>query len=423
MPSTFFNFRRWTTFALSVILFFSVFAFGSTDSWALPVVAAGVSGLTVFWALRIFQAPYRIVLTWFYLPIAIVPAVAALQMLFGQTASRYRTAVEIAWWVVYLVYFFLLVNVLQDVALRRTMQRRLAYLGAAVSVAAIAQWMLSPRAAYGFREARGAQIFGPFPDAEAFAFLIELIFPGALFLAFRDGQRKLSLFASCVVMVAAVALSGSTVGQAVVAVELVIALAVSTYLAARSMSRTSWGPQAALTGMGALAVAAVVIVGFGADEVRSRLQLGLEPLATPGIFVLDRRDVFHTSWNLWRQEPVLGYGLGAFGAVFETSIPRRDGFHWEHGHTDPVELMVEIGVFGIAVQALLLAMILGSGRRDARAWVGVIAPLAAVWMHSWIRSPLRTPALVLTALTLLAMLPSAAGGPGSPGELPASAEE
>jgi hypothetical protein len=74
--------------------------------------------------------------------------------------------------------------------------------------------------------------------------------------------------------------------------------------------------------------------------------------------------------------------------------------------TDPVELIVELGAMGILVQVLTLVLIVG-GRRDLRTWVGVVLPLAVVWMHSWVRSPLRTPALVLVALTVLAFLPAA----------------
>jgi hypothetical protein len=410
MPATFFNFRRWTTVALSAVLFFAVFAFGATDPWTFPLVALTLLVVCALWAVRMLRSPYPAAFTWFYAPLAIVPVTGAVQLAFGQTSSRFRTATELGWWIVYLVFFFLFVNVLEDVSLRRSVQRRLAYLGGLASALAIVQWIFSPRAAYGLRTAPGAQIFGPFADAEAFAFLIELIFPGALFLAFRDGERKLSLFVSCTVMVAAMALSGSTLGQAIVAAELMIALGVSTYIAARNMSRRRWGPQALLTAMGALAVAAVMVVGFSADEVRSRLHLGLDPLEAPGIFVLTRRDVFETSWQLFQQSPAVGHGLGAFGPVFETAVPRRDGFHWEHGYTDPVELMVELGAIGIAVQILTLALIV-AGRRDARAWVTVILPLAAVWGHSWVRSPLRTPAIVLTALTLLAMLPAGADQP------------
>jgi hypothetical protein len=352
------------------------------------------------------------VLSWFYAPLAIVPAAAAVQLALGRTASRYHTAGELAWWIVYVAYFVLLVNVLDDIALRRTVQRRLAYLGGAVSAAAIAQWMLSPHTAYGFRAAPGAGIFGPFADADNFAFLIELLFPGALLLAFRDSERKLGLFVSCTLMVAGVSLSGSTLGQAVVAGEFLIALAAAMHLAARSMSRRTWGKQAVLTIVGALAVTFVVAIGFGAGEIRERLALGLSPLETPGNFELTRADVLSTSWELIERRPGLGHGLGAFGSVFAAAVPRRDGFHWQHAYNDPVELTVELGAAAVLAQLLLLTLIV-SAKRSLRAWVSFVLPLAVVWSHSWVRSPLRTPALALTALTLLAMLP---GGRGPAGE-------
>ena len=404
MPSTFFEFRRRSAFALAAILFFAAFAFGATDPWAFAVVAGGIFGLSLWWAVRFLRGPYRVALSWFCLPLALVPAAAALQLMLGRTASPHRTAGELGWWLVYFVFFALLVNVLEDVTLRRTVQRHLAYLGGAVSAAAIVQWLVSPRAAYGFRVAPGAEVFGPFADAESFAFLVELLLPGALMLAFRDGERKVSLFLSCVLMVAGIAFSGSAAGQVIVAGELVLALAVSGYTAARSMSRRRWARQAALSAAGALAVTAIVVVGVAAGEAQARL----DPADFPGRAAFERGDVMRASWRLFQQAPVLGHGLGAFGAVFASAVPRRDSFHWEHGAADPLELAVELGAAGIAVQALLLTMILGA-RRDLRTWTSVILPLAVVWAHSWAGSPLRTPALVLVALALLALLPAAEG--------------
>ncbi len=407
MPAaTLFVFKRRTALALAALLFFSVFAFGATDPWAFPVVAGGLLGLIALWAVRMLTHPYRVALSWFYLPLAIAPAAGAAQLLLGGTASRYRTAGEVGWWIAYLVFFTLMVNVLDDIALRRVMQRWLAYLGGLVSAAAMVQWMVSPRAAYGFRAAPGATIFGPFADTDNFAFLIELLFPGALLLAFREGERKLPFFICCTLMIAAVAMSGSSLGMAVVGAEFVIGLGVSMYFAARKLSGRVWGKQAFLTVVGALAVALTVIIGFGADEIRERLELGLDPIESPDFFVLTRADVLSTSWDLIQQNPVLGHGLGAFAPAFAASTPRRDGFHWEHGYSDPVELAVELGSAGIALQLIVLALIVFD-RRELRAWVAFAMPLAVVWAHSWVRSPLRTPALVLAALALLAMLPSA----------------
>lgn len=404
MATTLFNFKRRTTFVLSALLFFVVFAFGATDPWAFPVVAGGVLALSAFWVLRMLRHPYGVALSWFYLPLALIPAAAALQLLAGRTASRYHTLGALAWWIVYFVFFVLLVNVVGDVSLRRTMQRRLAYLGGAVSAAAILQWMASPRAAYGFRTAPGASIFGPFADADNFAFLIELLFPGALLLAFRDSRSRLSLLLCCALMIGGIALSGSTLGQAAVAGEFFVALLVAMYLAARSLSRRVWGKQAFLTVVGAVAVALAFFIGFGADEIRARLGLGLDPLEAPGVFVLTRADVLGTSWDLIQQRPGLGHGLGAFGAAFAAATDRRDGFHWEHGYNDPVELTVELGAAGAIAQLLMLTLLVAS-RRDPRAWVSCVLPLAVLWLHSWTRSPLRTPAVVLTALALLALLP------------------
>ncbi len=406
MAATLFNFRRRTALALTALLYFGVFAFGATDPWAFPVIAGGLLVASAFWALRMVRHPYQVEFSWFYLPLALAPAAGAAQLLLDSTASAYHTAGALAWWTVYLVFFVLVVNVLNDVALRRGMERRLAYLGAAAAAVGIAQWIASPQAAYGFRAAPGSSIFGPFASADDFGFLIELLFPGALLLALRDSGRRLALLGCCGLMIAGIAVSGAGLSQAAVALEFLIALGVATYLAARSRTRRRWGKQAFLTSVAAAAVVVAVFVGFRADEIRERLGLGLEPLEAPGVIVLTRADVLDTSLDLIRRQPALGHGLGAFSAIFAAAAPRRDGFHWEHGYNDPVELAVELGVAGVAMQLLIVGLVLLSAKRDLRTWASLVLPLAVVWVHSWVRSPLRTPALVLAALTLLAMLAS-----------------
>ncbi len=173
---TVFEFRRTSATWLFTVVASSVLLFGTVDAAAVALVVVAIFGLAGVWAWYAMKGRISFVWDRLYLALALVPAVALIQVLIG-TPHIYATMGEMVKWLAYLTFFVLCVNVFADAWIRRRFGRWLAVFGFLISGLALLQHYSSPEMAYWFREAPGGLIFGPFADRNHFAILIELLFP------------------------------------------------------------------------------------------------------------------------------------------------------------------------------------------------------------------------------------------------------
>jgi hypothetical protein len=394
MPATFYHFRARTATVLLSILIFSVAAFGTVDTWAEAVVVAAVFLVAFTWAGRYLFLPFPLIGKWHVVPLVLVALAALAQLSLGVTPHPYETAGELLKWLTYIAFFLLLVNALSDQWIRGRFVRSLAWFGFVISAVALVQHYVSPDAAYGFREAPSATIFGPFADRNHFAVLIELLFPGALLIALRASEGRFLYFVLCGLMLAAVIVSQSRAGFVIVMAEFAVLVLARAVLVARRSSRRRKS-KALLSLAAMVAVGIVLILAAGVDRLRERFEP--ETLSRG----MSRFAVASQTWDLYQQKPWLGYGLGLFDEVFAGHVSDRDEGRWNAAHCDPVQLPMEAGVAGLLAQALMICLLLAR-RRSSRVWLGGVLPLAAAYAHSCVEFPLQMPSLVLTALAILA---------------------
>ncbi len=406
--STFYILRFRTAQALLGLIALAVFAFGAVDVWAFSVIAAATLGLTAAWALRKWRNPFPVIVTALYAPFGLMVVIGGLQLLMGTSQAPYATGGSLLAWLVYLAFLFLAANALADPGIRIEYLRGFLAVVSLACLLGLAQWITQTGSVYWLRAAPGARIFGPFADAEAFAVLIELAFPVALTVALRGGRRQHYYLGACAVMALALAGTRSAVGVAVVAAQLVCvtaAMTASEYRVALHSRRR--GPRfvAGLLGAGALGVLLIAgawsmgLLRVGTAELES-----VQTVLDRSERVLTRGEALQTSRALLAEKPLLGHGLGSFGQVFSRAAPREDGWYWKHLQSDPLELAIEAGWPALAAQVLLLAVLL-LRTRGLNMWGLVIAPLAGAWVHSWFAAPVRTPAVMLAGLALLALAP------------------
>ncbi len=390
---TVFEFRRTSATWLFTVVASSVLLFGTVDAAAVALVVVAIFGLAGVWAWYAMKGRISFVWDRLYLALALVPAVALIQVLIG-TPHIYATMGEMVKWLAYLTFFVLCVNVFADAWIRRRFGRWLAVFGFLISGLALLQHYSSPEMAYWFREAPGGLIFGPFADRNHFAILIELLFPGALMLAISDRDRRFLYFVLCALMYASVIASGSRTGFILVSAEFLVIMAFRLSQAGGMRRKEAARDVVVSLLLIAVLLGVVFVAGFrglverfGEDELRSGMS---------------RFTVAAATWDLFLERPLLGHGLGCFQAVFPSSSPQQDGLTWHHAHCDPIQLSMEIGATGLLVQALVFGGIVTS-RRSGRLWLTAALPLAAGWAHSCVEFPLQMPSLVLTALALLAL--------------------
>jgi O-antigen ligase len=178
-------------------------------------------------------------------------------------------------------------------------------------------------------------------------------------------------------------------------------------------SRRGWlapvGVLAALAGVG-------VVAAIG-------LQQGFGRLASTSVYEVtwnSRRQIYAAAWDLWREFPWLGVGLGAFRDAIPLVQPGDLRGNWWHVHSDWLELLATVGVLGAAVfLAGLLPLVVRLARgwtaerpsEDRAAVLAALGALVSLAIHESIDFGLTMPA---TALTLAALLGAAsmACGPG-----------
>lgn len=122
------------------------------------------------------------------------------------------------------------------------------------------------------------------------------------------------------------------------------------------------------------------------------------------VSVTSRVTVWKESLSAWLDAPVFGAGLGGWDTVWPLHEQGVHLFAFSHAHSEPVELLVELGVVGLAGLALLLvgwAREVVAGLRtaphDPRTALGLGATVGvvAVAMQSLGDFPLRIPGVAL----------------------------
>lgn len=163
--------------------------------------------------------------------------------------------------------------------------------------------------------------------------------------------------------------------------------------------RLSWSARLWL--LAGLAVAALLVVAVQWVGV---------PGLTPTVRGVDARSsMFVETWTAARVFWPLGAGLGSFAGLyprFQAAIPGREFV--EHAHSDYVQLLMEVGVLGVLLGLLVLALLVAQGRRWARqladgqglrreheAMLAAGLGLLTLLLHAWVDFNLRIPALAM----------------------------
>ncbi len=197
------------------------------------------------------------------------------------------------------------------------------------------------------------------------------------------------------------------------------AMAVGWLLLTRS--RRLWSLAA---GVAAVGLAAALLGGVGTRVA----ELAGQARAGNWYGVLSARaDGWSAAAEMIRTRPVLGVGAGNYGATFFPSrlawLERRDehgargeqATHFSRAHCDPLQLVAELGIPGLAWLAALLWLVLHRLRRDPAILPAALAALPFLLLHYPAHVAVGLVPLVLVGAALLD-----AGGPVLDPPLPSS---
>jgi O-antigen ligase len=337
--------------ALCVLIAFAVLAFGAVEEWAQAGLEVAAAALLVYWAIRLYiSQTEQIFVSPFFLPLTAFLLVVVAQLTFRTTASYYNTRVELQLLVAYLI----LLHLMNQAYLQSRHWRGLVWflmgLGFFVSIFGILQHLTFNGKLYWFREMRyGGIPFGPYVNRNHFAGFAELMIPIALVPLVLGKVRRERLFIVSIfalVPMVAVLLCASRAGI----VSFVVEMAFLFVLLAVRRIRSKY----VFVGGMVLLCALLAVSWIGVQQVLQRFS----NYPTLEVSTGKRAAMRHDSWQIFRDHPVLGTGLGTLQMVFPPYDSFYDGRIVNHSHNDYVEALAETGILGGLCCAAFLAILL-----------------------------------------------------------------
>ena len=210
---------------------------------------------------------------------------------------------------------------------------------------------------------------------------------------------RMLLRLALVVMVIALVLTQSRMGNTSFFVSLLIAGSIGLLLAKRAT-------KSMVILIASLIVIDIFIVGayFGVQRVLNRLE-------QTTMHTEDRPDIASDTLRMWKDYPVFGSGLGSFHVVFPRYSRQDLGALYTHAHNDYLEFASETGVVGITLLGLLvLTSLLAALRAQIHRHdplmrgisFGALMAMIALGQHSSVDFNLQIPANALTFMLVLA---------------------
>jgi O-antigen ligase len=211
---------------------------------------------------------------------------------------------------------------------------------------------------------------------------------------------RMLLRLSLVVMVTALVLTRSRMGNSSFFVSLLAASAIGLALSKRAT-------RSMVILIASLIVIDIFIVGtyFGVERV-------LERVEQTRMETEDRDEIANYALNLWRDYPVFGAGLGSFHAVIPRYWGEIPGEPYTHAHNDYLQFAGEVGVIGVTLLGAMLLMSLLAALRAQQVRTdplmrgisfGSMMGIIALMIHSAVDFSLQIPAIALTFMLILAL--------------------
>jgi O-antigen ligase len=331
--------------------------------------------------------------------------------LFGTTAYRHDTLVELLNYSCYGLFAFVMLQSLpgsdsSKVALGITV------FGLAVSVFALLQYFVPNGKLFWIEQVpTDAMFFGPYVNHNHYAGLMEMLLPFPLVFATQTSvstAKRLFFGLSAIIMGTSLVESGSRGGIIALACQLLLFGIISRF------TRIKRGAAIALL---------VVLVAMGilfAVVADSGVVARITALREPGRADVAgwRMHLNHDSLAMVRAKPVLGWGLGSFATVYPGFRSFYDDAPIREAHNDYMQLLVETGVAGGLIALWFLIVLFREGWRnvsrsisnwDRGITVAAIVAVSGILIHSASDFNLHIPAnaAVFFVMCALAAAPMA----------------
>jgi O-antigen ligase len=317
-----------------------------------------------------------------------------------------------------LVYFAAALAFIDSPRRLRLVTRLIIIFGFLLAVYGLMQHFVNPRTIFFVREPKQAEPFGPYVNRHHFAGYMELVLamPLGLLFAGAVARERMVLYAfASAIMAIALVMTNSRGGLLSMVCEVLFLAAVSTLARSRSREREERNRAARLrsaavrVGLGFAMVLAVFVgvLYFGGEEALSRVA-GTVYSDDP---TTGRAHFWRGTLGIIRDHPVLGTGLGSFGAVYPRYDTGNGTYRLEQAHNDYLQVLSDAGVVGGVLGLLFVGALfwlalkrMHSPDRFRRGVaLGALGGCAGVLVHSFFDFTLHTTANALLFLLLAAL--------------------
>jgi hypothetical protein len=362
---------RPTLLAVMALLSFGILTLWVPHPWATAALELGALAAGLTWSVLIAlnRASAQVVSA--LAPLGCAALWPLVQLTAGSAIYAWNTWDSLWTWAVYLVFFFLALQVATDPHyLLRFLQAAL-YFSFALSVISSLQMFTSGGKVFWLFES-GYQnyVLGPFVYQNQYAAFIELMLPLPLYFSLIERKHSVRYSAMAAVMAGSVIASASRAGSILVVAECIAVplLARRVHIASRRKAMAMCAVTAGLT------AAAVLVVGGAALAQR---------FAMPDPFYL-RRELLVSSLHMLVDRPLLGFGLGNWAVAYPGYAIFDPGVYMNQAHNDWLQWAVEGGVPFAAFMLLFAFLVARPALRSV--WgVGVLV----VCLHCLVDYPLQ----------------------------------
>ncbi len=419
---------------LYAIVVFATLAYGAVETWSVGFISIATGVLVALWIidgarrgqfrlnlniLQVFVAGLIVMGVIQLLPVRSsgvpglsIPAASSISI------NSYATWNAVILLVIQLIFFAAAYALFDNAHRVKRLAIFIVTFAALLAFFGILQRLANPQGIYGWRPTPQAIPFGSYVNQHHFAALMEMSIGLTLGLLFGKATRKdkrLLLVIALVLMTIAIGLTGSRGG--------VLSLVAVTGFAAilfygRRPEVTEDEPQPMPNKW--------VIAAFGAlfaiFLVAALLFLGGDESLLRGVGITNQADAssgrFHFWWvalQIFKDYPVLGAGLDAFGTAFPQYDTWNGAFRVEQAHNDYLQILSDAGIAGfVCVAAFVYFLfrksfaIIGSEKESQRRSIaiGALAGCFGILVHSFFDFPLRTPANAFFFMLLVVLATS-----------------
>jgi O-antigen ligase len=254
-------------------------------------------------------------------------------------------------------------------------------------------------------------VFGPFVNHNHFAGYMDMLAPipvGLMLTVVRGQARLVYGFAAALMGIASV-FSGSRSG----AISLAAALVFTALMSRRfryHFEMPRWS-RVAVVAVIALAIS-VGVVWIGATQVVEHFGQAADAVLHSGAADVGRAQIWRETMKMIADRPVLGAGLGSYGAIYPAYAENETLFGLEYSHNDYLQILADAGIIGGVLALWFIGAIFSAIYRAVRSRdplsagvaLGAGAGIVAVLVQSLSDTDLQIPSNALLFLILAAVV-------------------